>query len=56
MQGVFQKTWSLTRGKLVWGIRTFVTSKAGLTKGVVFQRVVYQRRTTVPECLLSSYS
>ena len=33
---VFQKRWSLTRGGVIWGMYTFVTSKGSLAKGVVF--------------------
>ena len=33
---VFQKRWSPTRGRFIWEMYTFVTSKDGLTKGEVF--------------------
>ena len=36
MKGGLLKRWSMTRGRLIWGTHTFVTSKASLTKGVVF--------------------
>ena len=35
---IFHKRWSLAHGRIIWGTYTFVTSRDGLTKGVVLHK------------------